>query len=36
MKACEEDTFFQLKVYERGTYSVKMVHKSRKGLDLPV
>lgn len=36
MKVCETSTFFQLKVYERGTFSVKMVYKRGMGLDLRV
>lgn len=34
MKACERGTFFQLKVYERSTISVKMVYRGTKGLCL--
>ena len=33
MKACERDSFFQLKVYERGIFSIKMVQNG-KGLGL--
>jgi len=31
MKAYEKGTFFQLQVYERVTFSVKMVYKSVRG-----
>ena len=27
MNACERSTFIQVKVYERGTFSIKMVYK---------